>query len=152
MSYSAILAIIGRISPRAWDAIVPHGPATAEAVALNPQPLPPVEALQVGAAEMAHELVRVALAAEMRGESRAALVSEVIDDWCGTHWPHWWPWPWPGPPPWGGGPEPAPYEVQAAKLAGAVVFASIGSRLADGELGATLTEGAGRLAEAAVSA
>ena len=39
-----LLAVLGRINPAVWDAIIPHGPVgPAARVALNPQPLPPKE-------------------------------------------------------------------------------------------------------------
>jgi hypothetical protein len=41
--------------------------------------------------------------------------------------------------------------VQAAKLVGALIFASVGSRLADGDVGAAFADGADRLAEAALA-
>lgn len=150
MQAVALLRLVGRIRPEAWDAIIPHGPRIlnrAEAVALNPQPLPPHETLVIGAAEMAHDLVRIAIETEVRGESASGFVREFIDDWCGTPWPHKWPLPWPGP----GDPDPHPWQVSQARLAGAIVFASAADRLAKGDLGATFAEGADRLAEAATA-
>ncbi len=155
MSYSRLLSIIGRIHPQAWDAIIPHGPrlrvlAGVERVALNPQPLPPREAFLLSAAELAHDLVRAAVATEMRGEPSSALVTEIIDDWCGTLWPRKWPWPWPGPRPGEGpesGPLPDPWDVKTAQIIGAVVFASMASRLSEGDLSTALSDGADRLTE-----
>ena len=101
MNTTAFLALIGRIPPQAWDAIIPHGARVsvrnpAEFVALNPQPLPPREAYLVAAAEMANSVAALAVEADVRGE-QSGFVSEFIDDWCGTPWPKKWPWPWPGP-------------------------------------------------------
>jgi hypothetical protein len=131
MQAMSLLSIIDRINPQAWDYIVPMGPgpggrqsaSLAEQVSLNLQPLPPGEAFVIGAAEMAHSVVRMAIESEVRGEPSIALVSGFIDDWCGTPWPH----PWPGP-----GPDPDPWIVQTGRVVGAIVFASVGSRLAEG--------------------
>ena len=149
----SLLSLVARLRPEAWDAIIPHSPATgagaATRVALNPQPLPPGEAFVVEAARMAHEVIRLAVETELRGESAAGFVREFIDDWCGTPWPHRWPWPWPGPQP-GGDPDPNPWRVADARVAGAVVFAGAGSRLPDGDLGAAFAAGAQQLGKAAV--
>ena len=156
MSYSQLLSFIGSINPRAWDAIIPHGPqirvtSRFDRVALNPQPLPPREAFLVGAAEMAHEVVRAATALGANEERSIGLVSELIDDWCGTPWPRKWPWPWPGPRPGGReGPQPDPWDIATARVVGAVVFASMASRLAEGDLRDTFAKGAERLSEAAL--
>ena len=158
MSYSMLLSIIGRIQPEAWDAIVPHSPLTRVPagkpglgqVALNPQPLPPGEPLVTAAADLAHEVVRAAVTTDMQGGSSSALISDLIDDWCGTPWPRKWPWPSPGPRP-EPEPDPVPWDVQTARVAGALIFASMASRLSQGELRDTLTKGADRLAEAALA-
>jgi hypothetical protein len=143
-----LLAVLGRIPASAWDYIVPQwGPNERLArVALNPQPLPPGEALVVGAAVMAQEVARLAVEADLQGGNASAWLTDFIDDWCGTPWPHKWPWPLPGPGP---DPDPEPYDVAASRVVGAVVFASVGTRLGDGELKTTLLDGADQLAEAA---
>ena len=151
MKASAFLTVIGRIPPEAWDAIVPHGHRVsirnvADLVSLNPQPLPPRASYLVAAAEMAHSVAGLAVAADVRGE-QSRFVSEFIDDWCGTPWPKKWPWPWPGPH---GAPDPEPW-VETGRAIGAIVFASVGARLGEGELSAALIEGAERLAEASVA-
>lgn len=156
MKAMSLLSIIGRINPQAWDYIVPQGPfpqerwgaSLAARVSLNPQPLPPHEAFVVSAAEMAHSVVRIAIESEVSGESAVAMVSRFVDDWCGTPWPHPWPWPWPGPGP---GPDPDPWMVQTGRVVGAIVFASMGSRLAEGELREAFLKGAEQLAETATS-
>jgi len=152
MRAMSLLSIIGNINPQAWDYIVPQGPfpqegrsaSLAEQVALNPQPLPPGEAFVIGAAEMAHSIARMAIESEIRGESSIAVVSGFVDDWCGTPWPHRWPRPGPDP-------SPDPWLVQTGRVVGAIVFASVGSRLGDGELSKAFLGGAERLAEAATS-
>jgi hypothetical protein len=158
MPYNNLLSIIGTIHPEIWDAIIPQGPrvrvvSALERVALNPQPLPPRETLLAGAAEMAHEVVRLAVASEAQGASSSAFVNEIIDDWCGTPWPRKWPWPWPGPRPGtaAGGPSPDPWDVQTARVVGAVIFASTASRLSSGDLRTAMADGADRLVEAALA-
>jgi hypothetical protein len=158
LTYSTLLAMIGNIPPEAWDAIIPHGPRVRVAAgeghldwaALNPQPLPPREAFLTAAAQLAHEFVRGAVTIDMQGGSSPALVSDLIDDWCGTLWPRRWPWPWPGPRP-DEGPLPELWDVRTARVVGAVIFASMASRLAEGDLRETLAKGADRLAEAALA-
>ena len=155
MNYSAILIQFSRINPAILDAIFPHGPAIRhryDAVALNPQPLPPSpppDELQLEAGLMAREVVRLAVESDLRGEDSARMVSELIEDWCGTPWPRKWPFPWPGPGPMDG-PHPDPWRVNTARIIGAVVFASYASRLGEGALRDALTEGAERLAQVAV--
>jgi hypothetical protein len=151
--YGKLLSIIATIHPEIWDAIIPHGSRAIDRVALNPQPLPPRQALLAGAAEMAHEVVRLAVASEAQGASSSVFVSEIIDDWCGTPWPRKWPWPWPGPRPGTEpeGPQPEPWDVQTARVIGAVIFASAASRLSSGDLRTAFADGADRLAEAALA-
>jgi hypothetical protein len=149
--YRNLLSIIATIHPEIWDAIIPHGPRALDRAALNPQPLPPRETLLAGAADVAHEVVRLAVASEAQGGS-SAFVRETIDDWCGTPWPRKWPWPWPGPRPGteAEGPQPDPWDVRTARVVGAVVFASVASRLAGGDLQSAFADGADRLTEAAL--
>ncbi|GAA4491568.1 hypothetical protein GCM10023094_56140 [Rhodococcus olei] len=155
MQTSSLLSIIARIHPQVWDAIVPHGPGIRERsdrASLNPQPLPPSDRYLIGAAEMAHDVARIAVESEMRGQS-SSMLGELVDDWCATPWPRRWPWPWPGPRPnedIEDGPLPEPWVVQTGRVVGAIVFASVGSRLAKGELAAAFLDGADRLTEAAV--
>ncbi|MGC5583884.1 hypothetical protein [Ornithinimicrobium sp. W1665] len=149
-----LLTIISRVRPEVWDVIVPRYSVVktrADAVALNPQPLPPLpppDAFLVGAAEMAHAVTRMAVEAEVRGES-AAFVDQLIEDWCGTPWPRRWPWPWPDPRT-ADGPMPDPWTVGSGRMVGAIVFASVGARLEEGDLRTSLLEGAEKLAEAAM--
>jgi hypothetical protein len=171
MSYGNLLAIIGTIRPELWDVIITHGPLARSSRSYSPRvgvvsaldrvawslgdPVPwsPQETLLAGAAEMAHDVVRLAVASEAQGTSSAAFVSEVIDDWCGTPWPRKWPWPWPGPRPGteGEGPQPDPWDVRTARVVGAVIFASVASRLSSGDLRTAFADGAERLAEAALA-
>lgn len=148
---ASILAIMGRINPAIFDVFPPQGPLHQrrfDAVALNPQPLPPRDPWVAAAVHLANRLATLAVESEARGES-AGWVAEIIDDWCGTPWPHRWPWPWPGPGPYDG-PLPDPWTLASARVAGAVVFASVGARLGEGALRDTFLKGSERLAEAAV--
>jgi hypothetical protein len=97
-----ILSTFAQLPPEALDAIHPHGPVGAhlgsrrgDAVSLNPQPLPPVEAV-VGARLVENVLVSAIIIVGGRdtGEAAGRLRAE-IDDWCGTGWPHKWPRPKP---------------------------------------------------------
>jgi hypothetical protein len=93
-----LLAIIGRRFPAIYD-VIPRGPLSRiSAVALNPQPLPPLE---LGAA-LASEFIHTLYFADRFGlESERALTD--LDDWCPTvprrlKLPPWWP-PVPDPDP-----------------------------------------------------
>ncbi|MEU6191909.1 hypothetical protein [Nocardia sp. NPDC047038] len=177
MSYSQLLAILARLHPAVWDAIVPHSPARRHAVSTrqqagpNPQPLPPGQEFLIGAAELAHDLVRTATsldtAANAEPDVAAVFISAVTDEWCGTPWPAKWPLPWPGPFPAASpdgtpGPVPDPWEQATARAIAATIFASTAARLgtygrgpADndqrGSLGFVLAEAADRLASAALN-
>lgn len=135
-----LLAVIGRISPEAFDAIFPRGPLMAgrtiaqrgelaQRAELNPQPLPPHEVfggIEVGVA-VAQELVRAA------GFARAVGLELTLDvrEFCPPPklipplpWPWPWPGPWPGPWPWRDG-EPGPdYDYGYALGLGATLEAS----------------------------
>jgi hypothetical protein len=97
-----ILSTFANIPPQAFDAIHPHGPVSArlfsrrgDAVSLNPQPLPPIEAV-VGAQLLENVLVSAIIIVSGRDTGEAAgLLRAEIDDWCGTGWPHKWPKPKP---------------------------------------------------------
>ena len=97
------------------EIIGPLGPL--EAVALNPQPLPPGEAANLGPSPepwrvAVVQLVRAAQAKNLaaglpEGQQRSGLeksagtaIETILDDWCGTPPKYPYPWPWPGPPPW----------------------------------------------------
>lgn len=116
-------------------------------MALNPQPLPPAELFLVASAELAHDIGRLAVETDLTHGGGVDLVRQLVDDWCGTGWPRRWPFPFPFP-----GPDPRREDLDLAggRLAGAVVLASLGQRMADSELGAAFTEGAERLAEVAL--
>lgn len=160
MQHYALLSLIARIHPAVWDLIDLQGPLVRErysrerysAVALNPQPLPPrlqPNGILIEAGLMATEFTRLAVEADVRGEASSRFISELVEDWCATPWPRKWPWPWPGPRQ-EEGPRPEPWQMDAARVVGAVVLASYASRLGEGELSVALAEGAERLAQAAL--
>lgn len=146
-----VLAIVGRLRPEVYDVFPPQFAAEGrwgEAVALNPQPLPPRDSLVRGAISMSRRVAQLAIEADVRGEDSSSWVSQLVDEWCGTPWPRKWPRPGSGPIP-DGGPQPEPWTINEARIAGAVVFALTASRLGEGDLQRALTEGSERLAEAA---
>jgi hypothetical protein len=152
---------MGRINPAIWDWIVPMGPARAfsasslaSEVELNPQPIPPGHELQFAAVRVANEIALAAIAAEATGEGEEAhrIVSQAIDDWCGTptgHRPFPWPTPWPIP--WHlQDPDPHPWSVESARVVGALTLASVASRMTEGAAEEALAHGAERLMEVAL--
>ena len=93
-----LLSIIGKKFPSIYD-VIPRGPlGRVSWVALNPQPLPPVE---IGAA-MATEFMHYVWLGERSGLDPASVLRS-LDDWCPTYprrpkLPPWWP-PLPDPDP-----------------------------------------------------
>lgn len=147
-----LLALLGRARPEIHDVFPPHSHAGLDrfdAVALNPQPLPPRDPVLHSATVLAARLGALAVEADVRGEQPTRWVAEIIDDWCGTPWPRKWPWPGPGPHP-ADGPQPDPWVISAARAHGAVVLAGLAAGLADGELREVLAKGAEQLADVAV--
>lgn len=156
-----LLARIARINPAIFD-VIPRGPqggfkalSPGEAVELNPQPLPPKEALQFAAAQVANEIALAAIAAEAAGNEEAAerIVTQAVDDWCGTRTGHR-PIPWPGPWPFPSNllePDPHPWLIETVRLVGALTLASVGAQLAEGTAREALGHGAERLMESALA-
>lgn len=145
----------------AFDAIFPHGPVlsahpgagvTARAAAdLNPQPLPPKDALLVATAAAARDIALAAVAADAAGADGASrMVTTAVEDWCGTRhpgrpipWPRRWPFPDPDPEP-----EPHPeWDVNASLVAGGLSLALVANQLADGDVRDALTKGADQMLE-----
>lgn len=158
-----LLALLGRIDPAVWDFIIPHGPvqgalsgavSRSSEVELNPQPLPPKEALLFASATVAQDIAFAAVAAEAAGTDAAArIVERAVDDWCGTGRPRL-PIPWPGPWPFPWPPEPEPHpewDIGASQVVGALSLASVASRMADGEARDALSKGAEQLLQAGLS-
>lgn len=161
-----LVRVLSRINPKAFDAIFPHGPGpigyvlsgssavggalAASASELNPQPLPPIDALAVASAEVAQDIAATAVSAEASGtQGGPRNVARVIDDWCGTPWPRPWPFPWPLQRQ--NDPVPEPYDIGASRVVGALSLAFVASRLADGEARDALSKGAEQLMEAGLA-
>jgi hypothetical protein len=156
-----LLARMARINPAIFD-VIPRGPQGAfkalspgEAVELNPQPLPPKEALQFAAVQVANEIALAAVATEASGNDEAAerIVTQAMDDWCGTRSGHR-PIPWPGPWPFPADLlelDPQPRLVETVRLVGALTLASVGAQVGEGTAREALGHGAERLLEAALA-
>jgi hypothetical protein len=168
---SKLMLILARMNPAMYDALIPHSHFNAqphvaamaltkasaspgEEVMLNPQPLPPADAFLAASAEVAHDIARAAIAAEVSGGSARGIVSSAIDEWCGTPRPWPWPWPWPGPSSVDGGdPEPHPeWDFDASRLVGSLTLASVAARMKDGEARIAIEQGAEQLLDAALAA
>ncbi|KGN37521.1 hypothetical protein N803_14270 [Knoellia subterranea KCTC 19937] len=96
-------------------------------VALNPQPLPPVETGRLLLQVMAHGIIVVG----GRDEHAQAAFFEDIDDWCGTGWPKRWPRP----------PQPWPWQVVDPRQRGVTPSTLLGGAMAAAELAASYPEG-----------
>ena len=98
MGMSSVLAEAASLHPAVYDLIRQDRPSPiveyhsggeagpGQLVALNPQPLPPgpPDPEQIAAVRLAQQLVLIATALEVRGDSSAGFVRETIDEWCGT--------------------------------------------------------------------
>lgn len=145
---SVVLEVIRRRNPEVNDAIGGWGGGW-QAVALNPQPLPPRWAFALAAAS--RMVMRVEMIGEMSrvggvAEAAAKLVGHYVDDLCPPI-----PRPWPLPGPW---PRPN-WLVDVIDAPDLVVVGSVLSvasrQVADRDLAQALDEQAGRLAEEVVS-
>ena len=160
-----LLSVLGRINPAIYDVIYPHGPVLSHAVAgisrvadeLNPQPLPPgppPDRLQLASALLARDIAYAAITAEAAGhEGGVRMITSAVDDWCGNGRPPI-PIPWPGPWPFAFdlADLPKQLDVPASRLIGALSFAAVASRMANGKVRDALTAGADRLLDAGLSA
>jgi hypothetical protein len=160
----SLVSVLGRINPAAFDAIFPHGPIPFRAGAagrlapnaseINPQPLPPKDALLVASATVARDIAFAALSAEAAGNADGAgrLIKSAVDEWCGNGRPRF-PIPWPGPWPFPWPPEPEPHpewDVVASRVVGALSLAAVASRLSNGAVRDALAAGAERLLDVAL--
>lgn len=100
MSQQAFLVIarfLARINPRLWEIPFPHTPLVGhpaasltnpDAVALNPQPLPPGELLALAVADVhLTEIVRLASAENGEGRNGALRRIADVDELCPPLWP-----------------------------------------------------------------
>ena len=130
--------------------MIPHGPAVAQRVALNPQPLPPGEAFldRLGRGRARHRVRRDQRRRPAGSDAAGRIVSAAIDDWCGNR-PR--PIPWarnPRPFPWPPEPEPHPdwsIRNRVPGVVGALSLASVAARLEDGPARDALAKGAEQL-------
>jgi hypothetical protein len=158
-----ILRVLARLRPEVWDLIDIHGPLFTSAgsrrsslldeVALNPQPLPPRERLQVAVQVTARAVAEAAIATQMAGRDPGEVLQDVGDDWCPTPpgpkipWPRRWPRPWPID-------EPFPIEpedlIPAIQIEAGLVFQSYALGIADEQLSGAFSQLADRLVDTAV--
>ena len=144
---SAILSVIARKHPAIWDVIVGGWGHFGDAVALNPQPLPPRWAFMASLAATAAlraEMIADAGRATGNEGGAARYVTELGDDICGNDLRFRWPFP---------GPRPnwllAPIDgVDLVVMAG--VFSTASQRVLDSGLAQALGDTAARLAETGV--
>ncbi len=152
---SARLALFARLNPKIYD-VIPRGPQwRLDAVALNPQPLPPkeraTEAVVMATAQTAMDIANAAVTASALGLDHRSVIGEALVGWCGNEprvfpwpvkWPWWWPWPEPDPEPW--------YRVEDIRATAAVVFVEFAERLhPENEVRPTLLDAAQQLGKAA---
>lgn len=132
MNSRQLLAIIGQRLPAIYD-VIPRGPIGGflqgrfSEVALNPQPLPPID---LGAA-VAMEFVHTAWLADRFGLDQGIAVKE-LDDWCPTQasmlkLPPFWRGPIPDP-------EPHPEWLRDYHVGFAARLASVSDKLQDSRL------------------
>jgi hypothetical protein len=154
-----LLRILARLHPELWELIHPHVPKLArvadraDAVSLNPQPLPPKALLAAAVDRGASAIADAAIAAHLSGRDAREILAEIGDDMCPTpprpkiHWPRQWPLPWPP-----GEPYPIEPEVvgQAVQAQSALVFQAYADSVADEELSGAFADLAGRLADASL--
>lgn len=143
--HSDRLEHIARLDDRVWELVGggPHGlRRRIDPVALNPQPLPPIDAGRLLLQVMARGIIIVG--------GRDAGAHEVfladIEDWCGTGWPRRWPQPAPGP-----SPDPRQRLDPSALLGGALAAAELAASYPEGELQDLFAKAADQLTEAALS-
>jgi hypothetical protein len=152
---------LAQLHPELWELVHPHVPFEAaaaigatrrfDAVALNPQPLPPVEVLRLAVRSTARAVAEAAIAATVAGRDAREVLQEVGDDWCPTRpkhipWPRRWPFPWPRDVKTGLDEERLTPAVQAEA---GLVFQAYASNVADEGLAAAFGELAGRMVDAA---
>ncbi|MEV8097210.1 hypothetical protein [Kitasatospora sp. NPDC085879] len=151
-----LLRLMARTDPRIWEILFPHLPLTAEgrAVALNPQPLPPVELLGAAARRTAVGVAEAAVAAHIAGRDPREVLQDADGDWCPQPpyltipWPKKWPLPWPPGEPYPIDPEWAAPAVQATA---GMVLQSYAEGILDKELSAAFGASAEKLLGAALN-
>jgi len=126
-SSSDRLEFLANFNDKIWE-LVGGGPLglrdRVNLVALNPQPLPPVDAGRLLLQVMARGIIVIG---GRDGDAREAFMAD-IEDWCGTGWPRRWPQP----------PQPGPYPDPRERLNPETL---LGGALAAAELSASYPEG-----------
>lgn len=160
----ALLRIIARNHPELWELIHPHVPLVAtgarfavtdrlNAVALNPQPLPPREFLVAVTRSTARAIADIAIATDVTGQDAGRLLTEIVDDWCPTPptpkipWPKKWPFPWPPGEPYPIDPRVATASIQAEA---GLVFQVYAAGIADETLSTQFAKAGERLINTAL--
>ncbi|MCW2699486.1 MAG: hypothetical protein JWQ45_1021 [Blastococcus sp.] len=166
MAQTAVfLRLLARLDARVWEVLHPHLPWLDErisarerfgdAVALNPQPLPPREILRLSTVATARAVAQTAITVQFSGGDAGEVLDRVAEDWCptppgGIPWPRHWPHPWPP-----GEPYPITEEIdrvaQSMQAHAALVFHGFAADIADEGLSAAFSRLADRLEEAAAT-
>ncbi|QFR01104.1 hypothetical protein F9278_38480 [Streptomyces phaeolivaceus] len=165
---SGLVRLITRLHPELHDLFDPHGPLLMSSVtraaeagdtvetALNPQPLPPRDALLLAVRQTVKGVAEAAIVADQIGRDAGETLHEVGDDLCPPP-PHSkipWPRRWPGPWPPG---EPYPIDIDpefmtpAVQATAGLAFQAYADGVADPKLSAAFGELADRLCETALS-
>lgn len=148
MTLVELLIAFDRLPPEMWDVVAPRSQLSGrsldrvrnDARSLNGQPTPPADP-HLAAVELVGEIVRTGSIAESIAATGAEVIRSIIDDWCGTGWPHW-----PFPVPVGPGGEPHPdWSAATAQLVGAFALASTAARMSPGPLREAAEQGANQL-------
>jgi len=160
-----LLELMAHLDPRWWEIINPPQPsvvngglstvrstADVDEVALNPQPLPPSEALWRAIRDMSVSVAEATIAASLAGRKPAEILKEVGDDICPRPPKIPWPKKW-----------PVPVQLQhalavdgnlvapAIQATAAIVFQTYATRTTDKALSTAFAGLADRLADTALS-
>ena len=139
------LEFLAHLDDRVWE-LVGGGPQGLrrrhDLAALNPQPLPPVDAGRLLLQVMARGIIVVG---GRDGDARESFMAD-IEDWCGTGWPKHWPHP-PQPDP---SPDPRAHVVPSTLLGGALAAAELAASYPEGEMQDLFAKAADQLTEAAL--
>ncbi|MGP4088098.1 hypothetical protein [Streptomyces sp. KR55] len=158
-----VLELLAHLDPRLWEIVNPRQPvfsgavgvrsAEAGGLSLNPQPLPPREAMLFAIRDMSLAAAEATIAASMAGGDPSEILKEVGDDLCPD--PPRIPWPkkWPVPVQMQG-----PFPIDATRVkpvvqaTAALVFQTYADRTTDEALSTSFARLADRLLETAVKA
>ncbi|MCX4715644.1 hypothetical protein ACFWB2_40490 [Streptomyces virginiae] len=165
-----IVRLAARVRPEMWDAINPHGPVFATAVAavrsperssevaLNPQPLPPREQLRLAVLQTVKGVAETAIGAHQGGRDAREILQAVGEDWCPPPphpkipWPKYWPGPWPPGEPYPIDLVDPGYATAGVQAVAGLAFQGYADGIADEKLSTFFGELADRLFGAALAA